>query len=816
MDKLTLKKLYNTDFPNIYWKLLRNEELSENELEAVLAIGLYFVGLNSEIFQKLGYRLFLMYSIRTGDYKPLYELSLNKGLIPISQFIDEKLNYSEEYGNIQTQINNISNTEFKWNQSYKTIGQYKLSKVINDLKSNSQVIVAPTSYGKTELILSFLTSDNYKKTCIVTPTKSLLAQTKKRIINHFGYTKIITYPEMYNDRDDKIIAVLTQERLLRLLQNNPNLKFDLLIIDEAHNLLDSFSKEDSRSVILGSVIVICNKRNNNLVCKYLTPFLKSKESLNLVSIQKNIEWYSVTEMIKSEMFYFYDLVNNKKEVLDQYAGSRKKLINMNTEALKSDADIVMNNCDEKNIVYLNSPKKLEQFAKELSSKLVDLNIDRLIKASNDLKEYIHDDYILASYLNKGIIYHHGSIPEQVRYFIEELYIEIPEIKILIANSTLLEGVNIPATKMFILDPSRGRGYLSPSSFHNLIGRICRFSEIFNEKTGDLKYLLPEIHIIKGNYCRRDFNAYSFIKGRKILVKDFDNIEDEIQNPLLVNTKAEKSEKELAKKMLENFSSVDVITDGYDRKPTTRIGQLCFENNVNIFDILKVENELNNELISVAIKAQSLDMVFSILDFLFFSKIDDEGYNFNNLKRLKEAEAQSFYKMLINWRMIGLTMREMIDEIVGYWNTLREEQAKFVFVGKWGDKVRGGHKELWTDITEKDEVEKINLAIVRLKEEYDFIDNEIIKYIEILNSLALIEEKLYLKIKYGTDNKEKIALLNCGISNTLSNILHEKYNAYYTANLEQNTIEFSDDLISEMVKNDENGILISEVKMNCKE
>lgn len=102
MDKLTLKKLYNTDFPNIYWKLLRNEELSENELEAVLAIGLYFVGLNSEIFQKLGYRLFLMYSIRTGDYKPLYELSLNKGLIPISQFIDEKLNYSEEYGNIQT------------------------------------------------------------------------------------------------------------------------------------------------------------------------------------------------------------------------------------------------------------------------------------------------------------------------------------------------------------------------------------------------------------------------------------------------------------------------------------------------------------------------------------------------------------------------------------------------------------------------------------------------------------------------------------------------------------------------------------------
>ncbi len=163
MDKLTLKKLYNTNFPNIYWKLLRDEELSKNELETILAIGIYLVGLNNEIFQKFGYRLFLMYSNKTEDYKPLYELSLNKGLIPIAQFIDEKLNYSEVYGNIQTGINSISNTEFKWGRSYKTIGQYKLSKITEDLKQNSQVIVASTSYGKTELILSFLNNENYKK-----------------------------------------------------------------------------------------------------------------------------------------------------------------------------------------------------------------------------------------------------------------------------------------------------------------------------------------------------------------------------------------------------------------------------------------------------------------------------------------------------------------------------------------------------------------------------------------------------------------------------------------------------------------------------
>ena len=166
--------------------------------------------------------------------------------------------------------------------------------------------------------------------------------------------------------------------------------------------------------------------------------------------------------------------------------------------------------------------------------------------------------------------------------------------------------------------------------------------------------------------------------------------------------------------------------------------------------------------------------------------------------------------------MGFTMKVMTDEVVRYWNTLREEQSRIVYVGKWGDKTRGGHREYWTDITEKDEYEKVNLAIVRLKEEYDFIDNEIVKYIEVLHSLELIEESLYLKIKYGTDDKTKIALLNCGISSFLSKLLQEKYSDMFEADISNSTVTFSKNLISEMLKNNENGILISEVKMNAEE
>ena len=144
------------------------------------------------------------------------------------------------------------------------------------------------------------------------------------------------------------------------------------------------------------------------------------------------------------------------------------------------------------------------------------------------------------------------------------------------------------------------------------------------------------------------------------------------------------------------------------------------------------------------------------------------------------------------------------------------ENQVLFMWETGDKTRGGYQALWTDISQKNNYEKINLAIVRLKEEFDFIDNEIIKYIEILASLRLIEESLYLKIKYGTDNKEKIALLNCGISSPLSKVLHEKYQDLYEADFDNSIVSFSEKIILEMKNNNENGVLISEVRMNLKE
>ena len=190
MDKLTLKKLYNTSFPNLYEKLQKNEDLSKKDLEKVLSIAIFLIGLENEKLQGLGYRLFLLYSKCTHDYKPLYEVSLNKGLIPISIFIENNLRYKEKYGNLYTYINHIESNKFRWNESYQTIGQFELFQCAKELISKSQIIVAPTSYGKTELMLSFIDHNKFKKICIISPTKSLLAQTKKELSIDLGIEKL--------------------------------------------------------------------------------------------------------------------------------------------------------------------------------------------------------------------------------------------------------------------------------------------------------------------------------------------------------------------------------------------------------------------------------------------------------------------------------------------------------------------------------------------------------------------------------------------------------------------------------------------------
>ena len=99
-----------------------------------------------------------------------------------------------------------------------------------------------------------------------------------------------------------------------------------------------------------------------------------------------------------------------------------------------------------------------------------------------------------------------------------------------------------------------------------------------------------------------------------------------------------------------------------------------------------------------------------------------------------------------------------------------------------------------------------------KEEQDFIEFNLLKYIDILSELELINLTFYEQIKYGSSDKKIITLLKNGFSIELAKcITQENYINYISIDNQKDEIIISENIIKEMEINGENKILIFEIK-----
>ncbi|MFR0839757.1 MAG: DEAD/DEAH box helicase family protein [Mediterraneibacter faecis] len=651
-----------------------------------------------------------------------------------------------------------------------------------------------------------------RKICVLTSTKALLVQTKKRIqqISKGIFSKVVVHPEMYNPNDTSCLAVLTQERLLRIFKKDPSLSFDCIIVDEAHEILE----ENSRSRTLANVIIIAQKRNPDVAFKFLTPFLTDSKNLKARYTTYDIEGFKVTEYIKTEKYYLYDLRNHTGlKLYDQFLNRYLPL--SENRNLGFEEDVVKAYSAGKNIIYLNKPTDIEKFALALADVLPEMDSEMIQTACDNISNYLQPQYNLLACLRKGIIYHHGSVPDAIRIYIEDLYKKDDSVKYVITSSTLLSGVNLPAERMFILDNKRGRSNLSHDSFKNLVGRVCRFSEIFNDETGNLQRLEPQIYLVFGKYFAQNANCESFLRN---VAKVEQNYKDAVDNVLLSEAKiTTMNEEELrhASEFIENYEN-GVVEDYQERYTSTVSGKACIMNGITELDIFAHEAAIQQQVNgyqSENLKISDSNTLLETIYELFIQYLPDNGAE--SLKRLENQEARNFYSMMFEWRVENKSYAEMINLFVGYWQQLyKKDKNVIVYVGKWGDVKRSGSNVArYTKIFGKDRTQLINLAIVRIKEEQDFIDNTLIKYVEVLYDLELIEDNFYARIKYGTDDERAICLIKNGLSLSSAVLLIKKYNSYLQINVSSSTVVFDDALISEMKKENENQILIYEVQ-NC--
>lgn len=343
----------------------------------------------------------------------------------------------------------------------------------------------PTSLGKSfilkDAIYDIVRRPDLDQHCVVVlvPTKALIGQTAadlRELLRDVPEVNVATFPSLpfYLRRTyPRTIFVLTPERLLRYLSNAAR-DIDYLIVDEAQKVIS----KDARSSIYYHAIVETTRRFATKLV-FASPSIKNPELFLELFGKATNGALAVQERTVAQQRYFVDLIDKKQHYLSGAADGDGKL----KQAPEADNPIELITSlsgERKSIVYINSSAKSADFALALAGvlpKVSDPRIDALIKF---VKEHIHKDYFLVKTLAHGVAFHHGKMPQEVREKVEACFSDADSpLQYVVCTSTLLEGVNLPAKNIFVLNDTHGPSVFGKIDFENLAGRAGRLTYDFS-------------------------------------------------------------------------------------------------------------------------------------------------------------------------------------------------------------------------------------------------------------------------------------------------------------------------------------------------
>jgi hypothetical protein len=770
-------------FQIIIKKLIIDEPMTNKEQSYILSVALIFLNFYKNDKRYTSYREFtyyivLKYSLKYNDYKPLFDFSVETGFYPIAKEIIEK-NLIDLINIKDILIDNVLET-YKVNEQYiETLEQFKSKEILLKNELNEIAYIAPTSFGKSSIILDLIDKNRYFncKTAIIVPTKSLLLQTYKMIRDANFETRLLMHDEMYNN-EESFIAVFTQERALRLL--NKGVCFDVLFIGEAHNLMD----KDFRAILLSRLIKKNSIINSEQKVIYLSPLIHNPEKLKVNSNQL-IYKTQIKFNLKEAEIYEYRL--DKKAYKYNKFINKFYLINDDIKGI----NYIIDNLREKNFFYLRQPRKVENLAKILFKNLPDIEDEEINELIEILKLHVHEKFYVVDLLKKGIIYLHGKTPHLIKEYLEYKFKTIKSIKYLIANSVILEGINLPIDNLYVLNTYK----LDTKKLTNLIGRVNRLDTIFSQEKNTLFKLLPAIHFIN----TKTFNGKNSAMKNKIelLRKTFN---DEIYNPTLSNFDIDSltgKDKENAQYIINN----ETILFSRSSDEKIKLMQYCIEHGINIFytnfnDVIEILFKQIN-LINEDSREWNSISIFEKLNTLFIKDITN--LDDFNLKRLESVEARNYYARYIG-RMHKYSLKENINDLFRFF---KSSNSKEFYIGSsYGESAKStsayqdSHFKVYIDLSSKNDKDLINLAIVKLQMEENFVKYTLTKFIEFMYEYKLITEQDYNLYMYGTEVRKNIELINFGLSPSLISKLDNDGQLEYISingngkiNLEDEFIEF---------------------------
>ena len=392
------------------------------------------------------------------------------------------------------------------------------------LGSQTFALQMPTSAGKTaisELIIYHEVKFKDNRILYLAPFRALASELKSSMCKDLAKLGVKTksiYGGNLSTAEEKAalndidVLISTPEKLMAVEDIEPGIldQFDTVICDEGHLLDDSTrglsyelllsrlktSPIPKRFIFISAIIPNISTINNWLG--------GSSETLVHSNYRPSQLEYAFLKEMEHVKAYYLDVNPSDNEPvryqLQKYITHedlRIKLPNLNkTQVLLNKKSISVASSLKalpQGCVALFAPHKkkgggVEELSEEILKQLHNgLHVNKPSYYSNlndlqNLEEYFTKvfgaEYLLCKLVKQGALFHHGDLPQFIREVVEDA-IRSGAVRLIVCNTTLAEGVNLPiktivihSTKRFDKDEKRLKN-LNLRDLKNLVGRAGR-------------------------------------------------------------------------------------------------------------------------------------------------------------------------------------------------------------------------------------------------------------------------------------------------------------------------------------------------------
>ncbi len=380
------------------------------------------------------------------------------------------------------------------------------------------VINLKTSAGKTRVaeisILQALSRYPQKKILYLAPFRSLAFEVERTLEQVFGplgfgvthlYGGAITSGLDLSNIENSDIIITTPEKAKALFRYDGELKqtISLYVMDEGHLIgseprliknelfytqLKKYAKENNAKVILLSAVLPnanelalwISDDENNVIRSDWKPSLERLGILHWTGEFVNLEWKS-----KEKLFNLRFIVPQK---LEKHLKRKSLFPHNKREAVAATALKLSANGTV--MIFSARANSIEGIAKDVLLAMEEApsynwDTETWEVFKKVCVEELGENSIVFLAAEKGIICHNNKLPSLVRISIEKL-IKVTSPKIIIASSTLGQGVNINVSTVIISTPYMSQDHISNRDFWNICGRAGR---AFTDCEGKILYVL---------------------------------------------------------------------------------------------------------------------------------------------------------------------------------------------------------------------------------------------------------------------------------------------------------------------------------------